>query len=273
MLTYENYRESAKFMEEKLGDFKPEMLLILGSGLGFLGDMVENPISIPYGDIPHFKTSTAPGHVGRFIAGVLSGKRCLIMQGRLHAYEGHTAEQIAFPVRVAYLLGVKGMIVTNASGGVNMSYKVGELVVLKDFMKFPFVNPLIGENIPEFGPRFCDMSETFDKDYRELIQKAASNQNLKLNEGVYFYASGPQYETPAEIRAIRTMGGDLVGMSTAVECISANHCGMKILGISLVTNMAAGVLDKPLTCEEVLDEAAKAKGYFSRLIIDFLAIC
>ncbi len=270
MFQLSDYQESANYLKEKLDGFVPSVLMVLGSGLGFMGDMVEDPIHIPYSGIPHFKTSTAPGHAGRFVAGKLSGKNCLVMQGRLHIYEGYTPEEVAFPIRVAYLLGVKSMIVTNACGGVNTDYKVGELILLKDFIKFPNLNPLIGPNLSEFGPRFCDMSYTFDKDYRELAQEAGKEQGLVLKEGVYFYTTGPQYETPAEIRAIRILGGDVVGMSTVPECLTANHMGLKILGISLVTNMAAGVLDQPLSEKEVLDEAEKARGYFSKLILNFL---
>ena len=183
----------------------------------------------------------------------------MIMQGRFHVYEGYTAEEVAYPVRVAKLLGVQILIATNAVGGINLEYKVGDLVALNDFIKLSFPNPLIGKNIPEFGPRFKDMSHVFDRDFLRLVKEIAREQGITLREGVYFYATGPQYETPAEIRAFRTLGGDVVGMSTVHECICAAHSGMKILGISLVTNMAAGVLDKPLTEEEVIMEAEAAK--------------
>ena len=270
MFAYNDYEESARYMRGKLNGFKPDVLLVLGSGLGFLGDMAEKPVHIPYADIPHFKTSTAPGHMGRFAAGKLRGGNVLVMQGRLHIYEGYTAEEAVYPIRVAHMLGAGSMIVTNACGGVNPAYRVGELILLRDFIKFAQPNPLIGPNIPEFGPRFCDMSYTFDRDYRELAKLIAKGQGMDLKEGVYFYTTGPQYETPAEIRAIRALGGDVVGMSTAPECIAANHMGMKILGVSLVTNMAAGVLDAPLSEREVLEEAEKARGYFSELILSFI---
>ncbi len=270
MLTINEYKQSAEYIKSKIGDFTPDVIMVLGSGLGFMGGMVENPIHIPYSEIPHFKASTAPGHEGRFVIGTLSGKNVMVMQGRLHLYEGYEAEEAAYPIRVAKLLGAKTMVVTNACGGVNTSYKVGELIVLKDYIMFSGKNPLIGKNLPDFGPRFCDMSHTFDTDYIELAKKVGEEQGLKLKEGVYFYMTGPQYETPAEIRAIRTMGGDVVGMSTVPECIVANHAGMKILGVSLVTNMAAGVLDKALSEEEVLEEAAKARDYFSNLLMGFL---
>jgi len=271
MFKYEHYQESAKAIEKRLGDFRPEWLIVLGSGLGFLADEIEGAIAIPYGEIPNFPVSTAPGHAGRFVAGTLRGKRVLAMQGRFHIYEGYSAEQAAFPVRVAKLLGVTGMIVTNAAGGVNTDYKVGELMLIKDFIRLAFHNPLTGPNIPEFGERFCDMSKTFDPDLRDLAKQIAKERGITLHEGVYIYATGPNYETPAEIRAFRTLGADAVGMSTMPECIAANHAKMRILGVTLVTNMAAGILDQPLTEKEVLDSAEAAKIPFSGLLLEFLA--
>jgi purine-nucleoside phosphorylase len=270
MFEYQNYVESADFIKGRLKGFTPSFLLILGSGLGVLGEQVNAPIYIPYGEIPHFKTSTAPGHAGRFVCGELGGKPVMVMQGRFHVYEGYNAQEAAYPVRVAKLLGAESMIVTNAAGGVNLDYKVGDLVALNDFIKFAFPNPLIGKTIPEFGTRFADMSKVFNRDYLKLIKETATEQGITLREGVYFYATGPQYETPAEIRAFRLLGADVVGMSTVHECICAAHAGMKILGISLVTNMAAGVLDQPLTEDEVLREANAAQGRFSTLLLAFL---
>ncbi|MDR0496227.1 MAG: purine-nucleoside phosphorylase [Treponema sp.] len=270
MFHLSNYIESADFIKGRLNGFSPEFLLILGSGLGLMAEQVQNPIKIPYSGIPHFRTSTAPGHAGQFVCGDLAGKPVMVMQGRLHFYEGYNPEEIAYPVRVAKLLGVKTMIVTNAAGGINLDYHVGDLVALNDFIKLGLPNPLIGKNIPDFGPRFQDMSYVFDRDYLQLVKQIAVEQGITLREGVYFYATGPQYETPAEIRAFRMLGGDVVGMSTVHECIYAIHAGMKILGISLVTNMAAGVLDKPLTEQEVLDEGEKARDRFSRLLLAFL---
>ncbi|MCL2185033.1 MAG: purine-nucleoside phosphorylase [Treponema sp.] len=270
MFNYQDYAQSADFIKSRLQGFSPAYLLVLGSGLGVMADQVKNPIHIPYSDIPHFKTSTAPGHAGRFVCGELGGKPVMVMQGRFHVYEGYSAEETAYPVRVAKLLGAHTLITTNATGGINTEYEVGDLVALNDFIKLSFPNPLIGKNIPEFGPRFNDMSKVFNRDYLKLLKEIAKEQNVTLREGVYFYATGPQYETPAEIRAFRLMGGDVVGMSTVHECISAAHSGMKILGISLVTNMAAGVLDKPLSEEEVLREAEAAKDRFSKLLLAFL---
>ena len=270
MFQYQDYVDSADYIKSRLRDHYPVYLIILGSGLGSLADQVRNPAYIPYGDIPHFRISTAPSHAGRFVCGELAGKPVMIMQGRMHIYEGYTAEEVAFPVRVAKLLGVKTLIATNAVGAINVKYHVGDLVALEDFVKLSCPNPLIGKNIPEFGPRFSDMSRVFDREYISLILEIAREQGTPLREGVYFYTTGPQYETPAEIRAFRFLGGDVVGMSTVQECLCAAHAGMRILGISLVTNMAAGVLDKPLSEEEVLREAEAAKDRFSRLLLAFL---
>ena len=270
MLQYHNYVESADYIKGRLNGFAPEYLLVLGSGLGILANQIQQPVCIPYSDIPHFKTSTAPGHSGQFVCGKLASKPVMAMQGRLHIYEGYTAEEAAYPVRVVKLLGAHSMIVTNAAGGINTGYQVGDLVALNDFIKFGLPNPLIGKNIPEFGPRFPDMSYVFNRDYIKLLKEIAGEQGITLREGVYIYATGPQYETPAEIRAFRILGADVVGMSTVHECIYAVHAGMKILGISLVTNMAAGVLDQPLTEQEVLDAAAAAQGHFGRLLFTFL---
>ena len=270
MFQYQDYVDSSDYIKSKLRNSFPDYLIILGSGLGFLAEQVRNPVYIPYGEIPNFRVSTAPSHAGRFVCGELVGKPVMIMQGRMHIYEGYTAEEVAYPVRVAKLLGVKTLIATNAVGAINVKYRVGDLVVLDDFIKLSFPNPLIGKNIPEFGPRFNDMSRVFDREYISILLDIAREQGTPLREGVYFYATGPQYETPAEIRAFRFLGGDVVGMSTVQECMAAAHTGMRILGVSLVTNMAAGVLDKPLSEEDVLREAEAAKDRFSRLLLAFL---
>jgi len=270
MFTYQDYAESADYIKSRLRDFSPAYLLVLGSGLGALAEQARNPVYIPYGEIPNFRPSTAPGHAGRFVCGELAGKPVMVMQGRMHFYEGYTAEEAAYPVRVARLLGAHTLVATNAAGGINLEYKAGDLVALNDFIRLGFTNPLIGKNIPEFGPRFPDMTYVFDREYLKLIKKIAEEQGVTLREGVYFYASGPQYETPAEIRAFRLLGADVVGMSTVPECVCAVHAGMRILGISLVTNMAAGVLDRPLTETEVFEQAGAARDRFSRLLLAFL---
>lgn len=270
MFTIAQYRESADYIQKALGGFSPEVLLILGSGLGGLAERVQSPVYIPYGEIPYFKESTAIGHAGRFVAGLVGGKRALLMQGRLHAYEGHTMEEVAYPVRVARLLGVGTLIVTNAAGGVNLELAGGKLMMIKDYIKFSLGNPLMGPNLEEFGPRFPDMSYVFDQSLRDTFRQVAAGLGEDVAEGVYFYMTGPQYETPAEIRAIRILGGDAVGMSTVPEVIAANHCGMRILGISLVTNMAAGVVDEPLSGPAVVAAANAVGEKFQKLMVAFL---
>lgn len=269
-ITYEKYQESAEYLKTRLAGFNPEALLILGSGLGFLGDELENSIIVPYEEIPHFRISTAPGHKGQFVAGKLSGRNVLAMQGRLHLYEGYSPEEAAYPVRVASLLGADKLILTCACGGVNQSYKVGDLVVLSDYINLTHKSPLVGFNIQGFDARFIDMSHAYDRDFRSLTKYLAEKNNIPLHEGVYFYMPGPQFETPAEIRAIRTLGADLVGMSTVHETVMARRVGMRTLGLALVTNMAAGILDIPLTEEEVLVEGKKASAVFSKLVRDFV---
>lgn len=270
MLTIKDYSQGAKALESKLNGFVPDVLIILGSGLGGLGEYVEQPICIDYKEIPHMCVSTAMGHAGRFIAGRLGGKNALLMQGRLHIYEGWTAEQVAYPVRLSKLLGTDKLIITNAAGGINEDYNVGDLMLIKDFIKFNYPNPLIGPNIDEFGPRFPDMSRVFDREYMELFRSVAKANGDEVRAGVYFYCTGPQYETPAEIRAMRLLGADAVGMSTVPECIAARHAGMRILGISLITNMASGILDRPLCGEEVIAAGNAANARFVSHIIEFL---
>ena len=224
--------------------------MVLGSGLGYLGDEVEDPIAVDYRDIPHFKASTAPGHKGRLVFGLLEGQRVAVMQGRMHHYEGYSYEEVSYAVRVLRLLGCDTLVVTNAAGCVNLEWKAGDLMLITDQIKMFSESPLRGENLPEFGVRFPD----------------ASHLDIPLREGVYFYCYGPQYETPAEIRAARILGGDAVGMSTAPEVIVAGHCGMEVLGLTLLSNMAAGILDQPLSEQEVLDAAEAAREKFSGLI-------
>ena len=266
MLPFACYEESAAAIRAKMGDFQPQVLLILGSGLGFLGDEVENPIAIDYGDIPHFKVSTAPDHKGRLVLGKLQGVDVAVMQGRMHYYEGYTPEEVAYPVRVAKLLGVHTMIVTNAAGAINTGYHVGDLMLIEDHIRIMGESPLRGKNLPEFGLRFCDMTTTYDPDLRKMALEKARSMGLSVQQGVYFYFPGPQFETPAEIRMARTMGGDAVGMSTVYEATTANHCGIRTLGISLMTNMAAGILNQKLSGEEVNEAAARARDSFSALV-------
>jgi len=269
-IPFTHYEESAAYLREKLQGFVPKVAMVLGSGLGYLGDVVENPIIVPYGEIPHFKHSTAPGHKGQLVFGTLSGKPVAVMQGRMHYYEGYSLQEVTFAVRVLHLLGCDTLFVTNAAGGVNYSFKAGDLMLITDQIK-PFLDsPLRGENLPQFGPRFPDSSYLYTPALQELARKQARKLDIDLKEGVYIYFPGPQYETPAEVRMARLMGGDAVGMSTVPEVIVAGHCGMQILGFTLVSNMAAGILPQPLSEQEVLDAAAAARDKFSALILSCL---
>ena len=268
--TYDQYQQSADYIREKLGSFSPKVAMILGSGLGFLGDVVESPIAIPYGEIPNFKASTAPGHKGRLVFGTLSGQPVAVMQGRMHHYEGYSYEDVSYAVRVLRLLGCDTLIVTNAAGCVNTAWKAGDLMLITDQIKLFSESPLRGENLPQFGTRFPDASHLYTPRLQALARQVAAAQGVTLREGVYFYCYGPQYETPAEVRAARILGGDAVGMSTAPEVIVASHCGMEVLGFTLLSNMAAGILDQPLSEQEVLDAAAAAKDKFSTLVLGCL---
>ena len=265
--TMEHYRQSAGAIRSRLGGFAPEIALILGSGLGFLGDEVSDPIAVDYRDIPHFRPSTAPGHKGRLVFGTLEGQKVAVMQGRMHHYEGYSYEEVSYAVRVLRLLGCGTLIVTNAAGCINTEWKAGELMLIADHIKFFMESPLRGENLPEFGVRFPDASHLYTPALRELARDTARELGVPLREGVYMYFPGPQYETPAEIRAARVLGADAAGMSTAPEVITAGHCGMQVLGFTLLSNMAAGILDQPLSEQEVLDAAAACRDKFSRLVL------
>ena len=265
--TFAQYQESADFIRAKLGAFVPKVAMILGSGLGFLGDVVEDPIRVSYRDIPHFKASTAPGHKGQLVFGTLRGQRVAVMQGRMHHYEGYSYEEVSYAVRVLRLLGCSTLIVTNAAGCINKDWKAGDLMLIADHMKFFMESPLRGENLPEFGVRFPDASHLYTPALRDMARQTAAELGIGLREGVYMYFPGPQYETPAEIRAARVLGADAAGMSTAPEVITAGHCGMQVLGFTLLSNMAAGILDQPLSEQEVLDAAEAAREKFSRLVL------
>ena len=264
--TMDQYRASAQAIRDRLGDFVPKVAMVLGSGLGYLGDEVENAIAIDYQDIPHFKASTAPGHKGRLVFGILEGRNVAVMQGRMHHYEGYSYEEVSYAVRVLRLLGCGSLIVTNAAGCVNTGWKAGDLMLITDQIKMFSESPLRGENLPDFGVRFPDASHLYTVRLQELARQTAKERGIPLREGVYFYCYGPQYETPAEIRTVRLLGGDAVGMSTAPEVIVAAHCGMEVLGLTLLSNMAAGILDQPLSEQEVLDAAAAAREKFSGLV-------
>lgn len=267
---FSHYRESADHLKAQLGDFVPQIALILGSGLGDLAQEVAQPVAVPYAAIPHFPRSTAPGHVGQLVFGTLSGKRVAVMQGRVHHYEGYAYEDVAYGVRVLRLLGCETLLVTNAAGCVHTGWNAGDLMLITDQIKLGGESPLRGENLPEFGVRFPDASTLYTPRLQEVARGVAQRLGMPLREGVYYYSFGPQYETPAEIRAIRVLGGDAVGMSTAPEVIVAAHCGMQVLGFSLLSNMAAGMLPQPLSEQEVLEAGKAARHRFAPLVLGCL---
>lgn len=267
---FSQYQESAQYITSRLNGFVPDIAMVLGSGLGFLGDLVENPIVIPYGDIPHFKVSTAPGHAGRLVCGLLAGKKVAVMQGRMHHYEGYSFEEVSYAVRVLKLSGCSTLLVTNAAGCVNRDWEAGDIMLITDHIKFFLESPLRGENLPQFGTRFPDMSHVYTPALQAVARESAGELGLTLREGVYCYFPGPQFETPAEVRAARVLGADAVGMSTVPEAIVAAHAGMEVLGFTLLSNMAAGILDKTLSGEEVNATAEASRGKFSRLILKCL---
>jgi len=258
---------SSKALAARLGDFRPQVGLVLGSGLGFFADeRIADPVHIPYAELPDFPQSTVTGHAGRFVAGTVAGVRVLCMQGRFHYYEGYGIDTITLPIRVMAMLGIKDLFLTNAAGGIRPDFRPGDLMVIEDHINFIGANPLRGTNLDCFGPRFPDMTETYSKERRTLIDGVAAEQGITLRHGIYLATSGPCFETPAEIRAFRTLGADAVGMSTVPECIVARHCGIRVLGISCITNCAAGLNDKPLTHEEVAETATRVKVPFANLV-------
>lgn len=263
-------REAAEYVAGRT-ELRPEVGLILGSGLGGLADEMEDATAIPYPSIPHFPASTVPGHKGRLVVGRLAGTPVYAMQGRFHFYEGYAMEQVVRPVRVMARLGVRILIVTNAAGGVNESFNPGDLMLIVDHINMFGTNPLIGPNEEEFGVRFPDMTEAYDKELRALAEEVARERGLTLRQGVYMGLSGPVFETPAEIRAWRTLGADAVGMSTVPEVIAARHMDVRVLGISCISNMAAGILPEPLTHEDVIKVTARAAGDFGGLVKGIVA--
>ncbi|GGG71350.1 purine-nucleoside phosphorylase [Edaphobacter dinghuensis] len=244
----------------------PRLGIILGSGLGNFAAQVEDPTTIPYADIPHFPQSTVEGHSGKLILGHIAGVPVAVMQGRVHAYEGYSLAEVTFPTRVLGLLGCKSLIVTNAAGAINTSYKQGSLVAISDHINLTGSNAALGPNEAKFGPRFFDMTNAYSLALRTLAHAEAAKQNIPLAEGVYLAVLGPSYETPAEIRAFRILGADLVGMSTVHEVIVARHMGLEVLGLSLVTNMAAGVLNEAINHEEVMETGRRVEHQFTSLL-------
>lgn len=257
--------EAADFIRSKTSH-QPRIALILGSGLGAFADDLDERVTLPYSTIPHFPVSSAVGHAGNLVIGKIANVPVAAMQGRVHYYEGHSMLHVTFPMRVFCRLGIKGVLLTNAAGGIGPELKPGCLVVLKDHINLQGTNALIGANEERFGPRFPDMTEAYAKDWRALVLDQGKRQGIDIHEGVYAAVPGPSYETPAEIRFLRIIGADVVGMSTVAEVVVARHCGMKVLAISVVTNMAAGILDQPINHSEVLEIGQKIKGQFSELL-------
>jgi purine-nucleoside phosphorylase len=256
---------AAKFIQRKT-KLRPKIALVLGSGLGAFADEFAQATKIPYAKIPHYPHATAIGHAGQLVIGIVEGVEVVGMQGRVHLYEGYSPKEVAFPIRVFARMGVKAVILTNAAGGVKREFTQGRLVVISDHINLLGVNPLAGPNEDKFGGRFPDMTAAYDKKFRELTLAEGRLLGVNLGEGVYAAVAGPSYETPAEVRYLRSVGADLVGMSTVPEVIAARHIGMRVLGISCVTNTAAGVLDQPLDHKDVLETAERVKGQFAGLL-------
>jgi purine-nucleoside phosphorylase len=272
MSYYDQVYEAAEFLQSKLGTLVPHIGIVLGSGLGAVAESVSNPIRIPYGQIPHFPQSTVEGHSGRIVAGTLGSTPVIVMQGRVHFYEGYTPQQVTFPMRVLGMLGIRAAILTNAAGGIAPGLSIGQLVTLSDHINAMGWNPLTGPNEPRFavtpgaGLRFFDMTDAYSKSLRTLAKEAAQEENWQLEEGVYLATPGPSFETPAEIRAFRTLGATLVGMSTVPETIVARHMGIEVLGLSCVTNLAAGLSATQLSHEEVFEAGRKVEHTFAALL-------
>jgi len=262
---YNYYKKSAEYVRGRIS-FDPEVAVILGSALGGLASQIEDAVEIPYGDIPNFLVSTVESHAGKLIAGTLAGRRVVCMSGRFHYYEGYSFEQLAAPIRLFKSLGVRTTIVTNAAGAVNTAYKPGDIMVIKDHINLAGASPMRGPNVDEYGPRFFDASNLYTKSLRQLALACAGKSGLTVHEGVYQFFTGPHFETPAEIRAARILGADAVGMSTVTEALTAAHCGMPLLGLSVMTNMAAGVLDQPLGTGEVMETARRISSLFQAYV-------
>jgi purine-nucleoside phosphorylase len=266
---YARAEEAADYIRAHTA-LQPRIALVLGSGLGAFADDLTERVVLPYSDIPHFPRSSAEGHAGNLVIGKVREVPVAAMQGRVHYYEGHNLQRVTFPMRVFCRLGVKGALLTNAAGGIGAELKQGCLVVLRDHINLQGLNPLIGPNDDRFGVRFPDMTEAYAKDWRAAAMAEGKRQDIDIFEGVYAAMPGPSYETPAEIRFLRTIGADVVGMSTVAEVIVARHCGMKVLAISVVTNMAAGILDKPINHAEVLETGQRIRGEFTKLLTNLL---
>ena len=265
----ERIKAAADYIFERIQKV-PETVIVLGSGLGGFADNLEESVCIPYKEIPHFPVSTVVGHKGMLVSGTLHGKNLLMMQGRFHYYEGYTLQELVFPIQVFAYLGVKNLILTCAVGAINTAYQPGDLVLICDHIKFFIDSPLRGENPDFLGNRFFDLSNAYDKRLRQIASDCANRLQISLQEGVYAHMGGPNFETPAEIRALRIMGADMVGMSTVPEAIAANHAGLAVLGIACCSNMAAGILEQPLTHEEVVETGNRISATFQKLLSEII---
>lgn len=263
---YERLKKCFECFKEKI-DFTPDIALILGSGLGDYADRIDREAVLEYKDIKGFPVSTVPGHKGKFVFGRVGGVKVVIMQGRVHYYEGYSMEDVVLPIRLMRLMGARTLFLTNASGGINTEFKPGDFMLISDQICMA-PSPLIGENLDELGTRFPDMSNIYDRELRGIVRNTAKTLDIPLREGVYIQLTGPNYESPAEIRMYRTLGADAVGMSTACEAIAANHCGFKVVGISCISNLACGITDTPLSHKEVQETADKAAPLFRELITE-----
>lgn len=264
---YEKLSKCYDSVKEKV-DFKPLVALVLGSGLGGYADEIRVVETLDYSEIEGFPVSTVPGHKGRFVFGYVGEVPVVVMQGRVHYYEGYSIQDVVLPTRLMKMMGAKVLFLTNASGGINYDFAPGDFMLITDQISSFVPSPLIGQNIEELGPRFCDMSEVYDKDLREIIRLSAKKLDIPLKEGVYVQLTGPAFETPAEIRMCRTLGADAVGMSTVCEAVAANHMGMKICGISCISNLACGMTDNPLSHAEVQETADRVAPLFKKLITE-----
>lgn len=264
---YERLCKCYESLRKKV-DFVPKVALILGSGLGSLAEEIQVVQSLDYNEIDDFPVSTVPGHKGRFVFGYMGEVPVVIMQGRVHYYEGYSMNDVVLPVRLMKMMGAEFLFLTNAAGGVNYKFQAGDFMLITDQISSFIPSPLLGENIEELGPRFCDMSEVYDKELQNIIKGTANELGISLQEGVYVQFTGPAYETPAEIRMVRILGGDAVGMSTVCEAIAANHMGMKICGISCISNLACGMTENPLSHTEVQETADRVAPLFKQLVTE-----
>ena len=267
-----NFSQAAEYIKSKIESRAPETAIILGSGLGVLAEDIEDAVRIPYSEIPNFPVSTVSGHAGELIIGKVNNIEIIAMNGRIHYYEGYSIEEVVFPVRVFALLGIKNLILTNAAGGINTGYIPGSFMVIKDHINFSGISALRGKNLDEFGTRFPDMTEVYNRELTDKLKDVVYRITQKRYEGVYAYMPGPSFETPAEIKALRMMGADVVGMSTVPEAIVATHCGIKVAGVSCVTNMAAGITKNPLSHDEVKEIADTVKDIFKEIVKEFIKI-